>query len=157
MAIQISGRTVIDNSRNVTNVLGVGTPGSTIYGNGSNLTGISTVGGLGYYSGNVVATSPITLTSADVNKIILVNTSSARNINLPAGSGVPVGSLVRIVDVGNSATSSGNASSASINIIPNASDQINGAGAGTSFSIDINGGYVELIWAGSTYDWRIVG
>jgi hypothetical protein len=144
MAIRINNDIVIDNNKK-------------FYGDGSNLTGISTVGGLGYYSGNVITASTTTLTSADVNKIILVNTSSVRTINLPAGSGISAGSIVKIVDVGNSATSSGNASSFNINIVPNASDQINGAFAGASFSIDINGGYVELIWAGSTYDWRIVG
>ena len=42
MAIQISGTNVIDNSRNVINVVGVGATGSTtFYGDGSKLTGIS--------------------------------------------------------------------------------------------------------------------
>lgn len=42
MAIQISGTTVIDNSRNITNVIGVGDTSTTVYyGDGSNLTGIS--------------------------------------------------------------------------------------------------------------------
>lgn len=41
MAIQISGTTVIDNSRNITNVLGVGDTATTVYyGDGSNLTGL---------------------------------------------------------------------------------------------------------------------
>lgn len=43
MAVQISGTTVIDNSRNIVNVNGVGDAATTIYyGDGSNLKGLST-------------------------------------------------------------------------------------------------------------------
>ena len=48
MAIKISGTTVIDDSRNVTNVGNVGDASSVIYGDGSNLTGIEAGGGGGY-------------------------------------------------------------------------------------------------------------
>ncbi len=45
MAIQIGGTTVIDNSRNVVNVIGVGSTGvTTYYGDGSKLTGIAAGG-----------------------------------------------------------------------------------------------------------------
>ena len=47
MAIQISGTTVIDNSRNVTNTVNVSASSSvtanTYYGDGSNMTGITAV------------------------------------------------------------------------------------------------------------------
>jgi hypothetical protein len=43
MAIQISGTTVIDNGRNVINVIGVGnTATTTFYGDGSRLSNIAT-------------------------------------------------------------------------------------------------------------------
>ena len=42
MAIQISGTTVIDNSRNITNVGNVGDSNTVYFGNGSGLSGIPT-------------------------------------------------------------------------------------------------------------------
>ena len=51
MAIKISGTTVIDNSRNITDVENVGDANTVYYGDGSNLTGVG--GGGGYGSGGV--------------------------------------------------------------------------------------------------------
>jgi hypothetical protein len=61
MAIQISGTTVIDNSRNVQNVIGVGNTGTTtFFGDGSKLTGISASGdGSDFNIGITSATSAI--------------------------------------------------------------------------------------------------
>jgi hypothetical protein len=61
MAIQISGTTVIDNSRNVQNVIGVGNTGTTtFFGDGSKLTGISASGdGSDFNTGITSATSAI--------------------------------------------------------------------------------------------------
>jgi hypothetical protein len=61
MAIQITGTTVIDNSKNVINVVGVGSTGvTTFYGDGSKLTGIAAAGdGLAFNTGITSATSAI--------------------------------------------------------------------------------------------------
>ena len=60
MAIQISGTTVIDNSRNVTNTVNVSASSSVtaaeFYGDGSNLTGIAAGGGSGDFNTGITTT-----------------------------------------------------------------------------------------------------
>lgn len=58
MAIQIGGTTVIDNSRNIINVVGIGSTTSILYGDGSNLTGIK-AGGSGDFNTGITSTVQI--------------------------------------------------------------------------------------------------
>ena len=77
MAIKISGTTVIDNSRNITDVENVGDANTVYYGDGSNLTG---VGGGGGAAINVL-TSSTTLSSGNA---YMINAGSAITLTLPA-------------------------------------------------------------------------
>ena len=76
MAIKIAGTTVIDNSRNITDVEDVGDANTVYYGDGSNLTGI---GGGG--ASITVLTSNTTLSSGNV---YMINASTAITLTLPA-------------------------------------------------------------------------
>lgn len=64
MAIQISGTTVIDNSRNITNTVNVSASSSVtaneFYGDGSNLTGVSGGGGSGDFNTGITTTVAVT-------------------------------------------------------------------------------------------------
>lgn len=74
MAIQISGTTVIDNSRNVQNVIGVGNTGTSVfYGDGSKLTGIAAGGG----DFNVGITSITSATLVGIGSTVLTLPSTA--------------------------------------------------------------------------------
>ena len=75
MAIQISGTTVIDNSRNVVNVIGVGATGTTsFYGDGSKLTGVSGGDGGAFNTG---ITSSINAILTGVGATVLTLPSTA--------------------------------------------------------------------------------
>jgi len=78
MAIKISGTTVIDDSRNIQNVIGVGSTGTTTYyGDGSKLTGISASGsgdGSDFNIGITSATSAI-LTGIGVTVLTFPSTA----------------------------------------------------------------------------------
>lgn len=131
-------------------------------GGGAVVTGILTatsfsgpVQGERFYSVGIV-TSNTVLSASDKNSLVPVSTGSSITITLPAGSGISTGDGFRFVDVGSSATSSGNAATYNITITPNAADRIMGGPTGDSFIIDQNGASVKLVWMGSTYDWRIV-
>lgn len=74
MAIKISGVNVIDNSRNVVNVVGVGSTGTSVfYGDGSKLTGIGGDGG----AFNTGITSALSATLTGIGTTILTLPSTA--------------------------------------------------------------------------------
>lgn len=107
---------------------------------------------------NTVISTDITLTASDMNKVVLLNTSSTRTVTLPQGSGVELGDWIRIVDLGTGETNTGNSYINNITITPNSSDRIQGGSAGDTFIMDLDGQSVTLMWCGSTYDydWRLV-
>ena len=104
---------------------------------------------------SAVITANVTLTASDVNKVVLLNTSAARTVNLPAGSGLQVGDWVKIVDMGTGETNTGNALKNNITITPNAADRIQGGTSGDTFIMDVDNQALVLMWCGSTYDWRL--
>ena len=76
MAIQISGTTVIDNSRNVQNVLGVGNTGTTIFfGDGSKLTGISASGDGSDFNTSITSATSAILTGIGHTVLTLPSTA----------------------------------------------------------------------------------
>ena len=78
MAIQIGGTTVIDNSRNVVNVIGVGSTGITTYfGDGSKLTGIVAGGSGDGAAFNTGITSSISATLTGIGATILTIPATA--------------------------------------------------------------------------------
>lgn len=107
------------------------------------------------YNNTVISTN-ITLTASDMNKVVLLNTSSTRTVTLPQGSGIELGDWIRIVDLGTGESNVGNSYINNITITPNAADRIQGGTAGDTFIMDVNGQSVTLMWCGSTYDWRII-
>lgn len=107
------------------------------------------------YNNTVISTN-ITLTASDMNKVVLLNTSSTRTVTLPQGSGIELGDWIRIVDLGTGESNVGNSYINNITITPNATDRIQGGTAGDTFIMDVNGQSVTLMWCGSTYDWRII-
>lgn len=109
------------------------------------------------YDNTVIETDvTLNLNASDMNKVLLLNTSDERTVNLPSGSSVQLGDWIRIVDLGTGASNVGNSYFKNINITPNSSDRIQGGSAGDTFIIDVNGQSVTLMWCGSTYDWRII-
>jgi hypothetical protein len=79
MAIQISGINVIDNSRNVVNVVGVGSTGTSVfYGDGSNLTGIT--GGSGDFNTGITSTVQMSPLSYDTTVFTFPSTASREYI-----------------------------------------------------------------------------
>ena len=142
-----------------------GATGATGFIGATGATGAGATGATGFQGATgaakelyfgIVTTTPVTLTSANVNSIVFVDTSAARTINLPAGSGLNNADSFRFVDVGSSSPlSSGNAGSNNITITPNAADRISGGNVGESFIIDVNAASVKLSWCDATYDWRI--
>ena len=107
------------------------------------------------YNNTVISTN-ITLTTSDMNKVVLLNTSSTRTVTLPQGSGIELGDWIRIVDLGTGESNVGNSYINNITITPNTADRIQGGTAGDTFIMDVNGQSVTLMWCGSTYDWRII-
>ena len=107
------------------------------------------------YNDTVISTD-VTLTANDMNKVLLLNTSSARTVVLPIGSSVQLGDWIRIVDLGTGASNTGNAYKNNIIISPNPSDRIQGGLVDDTFIMDVDGQAITLMWCGSTYDWRIV-
>jgi hypothetical protein len=107
---------------------------------------------------NAVITANVTISASNMNKVLLLNTSSTRIITLPAGSSVELGDWIRIVDVGTGATNSGNAFKNNIYITPNPTtvDRIQGGSEGEDLIMDVDSQAITLMWCGSTYDWRIV-
>jgi hypothetical protein len=105
---------------------------------------------------NTVITTNITLTTLNMNSVVLVNTSDTRTITLPLGSSIQIGDWVRIVDVGSSESNVGNAYKKNIIITPNLLDRIQGGTAGDTLIMDVDSQALTLMWCGSTYDWRIV-
>jgi hypothetical protein len=76
MAIQISGTTVIDNSRNVRNVIGVGNTGTTtFFGDGSKLTGISASGDGSEFNTGITSAFSATLTGLGATIITFPSTA----------------------------------------------------------------------------------
>jgi len=126
-----------------------GTQGTSVQGlQGSSGGG----GGVSFYG--IVNTTPFTILAADVNKTFAVDTSVARTINLPAGSGLTAGATIRIVDIGTGSLNSGNSATFNITITPNGANQI--FGANSPFIINVNGSAVSFIWVSATYGWRIL-
>lgn len=82
MAIQISGTTVIDNSRNVQNVIGVGNTGTTtFFGDGSKLTGIAAGGGDGSdFNTGISSALSTTLTGIGTTVLTLPSTAGKEYI-----------------------------------------------------------------------------
>ena len=107
------------------------------------------------YNDTVMSTN-VTLTASDMNKVLLLNTSSTRTVVLPIGSSVQLGDWIRIVDLGTGETNTGNAYKKNITIDPNSADRIQGGSNGDTFIMDVDGQAITLMWCGSTYDWRIV-
>ena len=107
------------------------------------------------YNDTVMSTN-VTLTASDMNKVLLLNTSSARTVVLPIGSSVQLGDWIRIVDLGTGASNTGNAYKQNITIDPNSADRIQGGSNGDTFIMDVDGQAITFMWCGSTYDWRIV-
>jgi hypothetical protein len=105
---------------------------------------------------NAVMSTNATLTSSDMNKVLLMNTSAERTVVLPIGSSIELGDWIKIVDVGTGATNTGNAYKKNIIINPNSVDRIQGGSAGDTFIMDVDGQAITLMWCGSTYDWRLV-
>ena len=138
-------------------------------GDNLNLTGTGIVGVSSIFCGgiitgrqrfnvydNTVITTNITLTTLNMNSVVLVNTSDTRTITLPLGSSIQIGDWVRIVDVGSSESNVGNAYKKNIIITPNLLDRIQGGTAGDTLIMDVDSQALTLMWCGSTYDWRIV-
>lgn len=111
MAIQISGTTVIDNSRNVTNTVNVSASSSvtaaTFYGDGSGLTGIAAGGGSGDF--NTGITSSVTFTPLGYETTLhtfpstagyqfLVNSINVANVSDNVGVGTSINIIVSISD-----------------------------------------------------------
>lgn len=107
------------------------------------------------YNDTVISTN-VTLTASDMNKVLLLNTSSARTVVLPIGSSVQLGDWIRIVDVGSNELNSGNAFKNNITIDPNDADRIQGGVVGDTLIMDVDAQAITLMWCGSTHDWRIV-
>lgn len=105
---------------------------------------------------NTVMSANVTLTSSDMNKVLLLNTSAERTVVLPIGSSIEVGDWIRIVDMGTGETNTGNAYKKNVTIDPNNADRIQGDDTGDTFIMDVDGQAITLMWCGSTYDWRIV-
>lgn len=132
--------------------------GAVSFPSGIDVSANSTIAGKvrsGVYGSTIVSTD-VSLTASDINQTVLVNTASARNITLPAGSSLQIGDSVRIVDIGSSVSNGGNAFVRNITIIPNAADCIQGGTAGDSLIMDVNAQAITLMWCGSSYDWRLV-
>jgi hypothetical protein len=106
------------------------------------------------YNNTVISTN-VTLTASDMNRVLLLDTSSARTVVLPIGSSLQLGDWIRIVDVG-SENSSGNAFKNNITIDPNNADKIQAGFTGDTLIMDVDSQAITLMWCGSTYDWRIV-
>jgi len=107
------------------------------------------------YNDTIITSVSVTLTSSDMNKVLLLNTSTTRFIYLPSGSSVQLGDWIRIVDVGTE-TSSGNAFKNNIVIYPNSGDRIQGGPINDILIMDVDSQAITLMWCGSTHDWRIV-
>ena len=76
MAIKIAGTTVIDNSRNITDVEDVGDANTVYYGDGSNLTGIG--------GGGAAITVLTSNTTLEASSVYMINATSAITLTLPA-------------------------------------------------------------------------
>jgi hypothetical protein len=105
---------------------------------------------------DTVMTTNVTLNASDMNKVLLLNTSSARTVVLPIGSSIQIGDWIRIVDLGTGETNTGNAYKNNITIDPNNADRIQGGSAGDTLIMDVDAQAITLMWCGSTYDWRII-
>ena len=105
---------------------------------------------------NTVISTDVTLTANDMNKVLLLNTSSAITVVLPIGSSVQLGDWIRIVDVGTGQSNRGNANTNNITIDPNDADRIQGGVVGDTLIMDVDAQAITLMWCGSTHDWRIV-
>lgn len=78
MAIQINSTTVIDNARNVQNVIGVGNTGTTtFYGDGSKLTGITAGGASDGGAFNTGITSALSASLTGIGSTVLTLPSTA--------------------------------------------------------------------------------
>ena len=136
MAIKISGTTVIDDSRNVTNIIGVGDTATTVfYGDGANLSGIS--------GDRFTTITPNQTTSKTlVNKEFCLVTSAGIAITLPAspsaGNEVAVGVTTGITDT----------------VITRNSENI--MSLAEDLTIDVGNVVVTLVYSDSTRGWRIV-
>lgn len=105
---------------------------------------------------DTVISANVTLTASDMNKVLLVDTSTERTVVLPIGTSIQLGDWIRIVDMGTGETNVGNAFKKNIIVDPNDADRIQGGAAGDTLIMDVDGQAITLMWCGSTYDWRIV-
>lgn len=104
---------------------------------------------------STVMLNDITLTTDDMNKVLLINTSAERNVTLPVGSSIEFGDWIRIFDMGTGGTNTGNSYKNNIIINPNSVDRIQGGAVGDTFIMDVDGQAITLMWCGSTYGWRL--
>lgn len=105
---------------------------------------------------NAVIEANVSISASNMNKVVLLNTSSSRTVTLPAGSSVQLGDWIRIVDIGKGENNTGNSYKNNITILPNSNDRIQGGSSGDSFIMDVDGQAITLMWCGPTYDWRII-
>ena len=87
------------------------------------------------YTDTTVATSPVTIAPSDNFNLYLVDTASAKTINLPAANAVNKGKFLIFKDI------TGSAASNNITITPNGSDTIEGE----SGSLTINQAYNSVL------------
>lgn len=140
---------------------------------GSGIVNVSSINCTGFISGRqrlpiyndaIFEQASVTLTSNDLNKIILVRTNLERTITLPSPTGLQIGDWISIVDVGDLSSSDvdpntfpnqerGNSYRRNITIVPQAAKI---QGDSESFILDVDGQTVTLVWCGSSYNWRII-
>ena len=111
MAIQISGTTVIDNSRNITNAVSVSASSSitagSFFGDGSGLSGVSGGGGSGDF--NTGITSSVTFTPLGYETTLhtfpstagyqyLVNSINVSNVSGNVGVGTSINIILSVAD-----------------------------------------------------------
>lgn len=90
------------------------------------------------------ASSGTTAITKDTDLVFITTTGTAATLNLPAGSTVETGKEIKFIDTGNA-----NNTTDTISIVPNGTDNINGANS----AVDITSayGFVILIWDGSQW------
>jgi len=127
---------------------------------GNSIINASSISSTGFITGkrrfpvynNTVTETNVTLTSSNLNNVLLLRTNVTRTVNLPPTTGLQVGDWIKIVDVGSSDTNRGNSYKQNITIVPNGARI---QGDPDSLIIDIDGYSITLMWCGSAYNWRI--
>jgi len=102
------------------------------------------IAGTGAFSTLVVSSYPYSVTTADSQKVLVIDTSAARTINLPAATD----SVHVILKDG-----TGTANTYNISVVPNGTDLIEGSN--TTYLIDWNYGALTLISDGISKWWAV--